>query len=56
MFSTSSCVLEVPERILKNLVGEMFFAEPGAFSFVNFPEVDSPKNKGAILRESVRGT
>lgn len=32
MSSTSNCVLEVPDKILKNLVGEMFLAT-AIFSF-----------------------
>jgi hypothetical protein len=56
MLSTSSCVLEVPERMLKNLVGEIFLDELDAFSFVNFPAVESAGNEGAnSMRENVLG-
>ena len=40
--------------MLKNRVGEMFFAEPAAFSFINFPPVDSPWYRGGMLLRDKR--
>lgn len=54
--STSICVLDVPERILKNFVGEMVFSPTYALSFEPLPPAPSRSSAVTFARDRVRAT